>query len=70
MFAMFTLASRGEGGAAPFERNDVILRACPQVYTPEGSRDAPIYKRVAVPARWSLMRVIVKLKSNRFVSTN
>ena len=42
MFAMFALASRGEGGAAPFERNDVILRACPQVYTPEGSRDAQI----------------------------
>ena len=33
----------------PARKNDVILRACPQAYTPEGSRDAPIYKRVAVP---------------------
>lgn len=52
---MFALASGGEGGAAPFIVYDVILRACPQAYTPEGSRDAPIYKRVAVPARRSLI---------------
>ena len=39
---MFALASGGEGGAAPFIVYDVILRACPQAYTPEGSRDAQI----------------------------
>ena len=40
--AMFALASGGEGGRSPLQKkNDVILRACPQAYTPEGSRAAP-----------------------------
>ena len=46
---VFAISNRGAGGEAPCKKNDVILRACPQAYTPEGSRDAPIYKRVAVP---------------------
>jgi len=31
---MFALASRGEGGAAPFKKYDVILRRCPQTALP------------------------------------
>jgi len=44
-----------QGAKPPARKNDVILRACPQAYTPEGSRAAPIYKGGAVPVRWSLM---------------
>ena len=52
---MFALVKRGAGAAAPARKDDVILRVCPQAYTPEGSRAAPIYKRGAVPVRRSLM---------------
>ena len=29
-----------QGAKPPARKNDVILRACPQAYTPEGSRAA------------------------------
>ena len=32
--AMLALISRGEGGAAPFKKNDVILRRRPQAAMP------------------------------------
>ena len=49
-------------GEAPARKNDVILRACPQAYTPEGSRAAPPFTRGgAVPVRSGLMFIIVKL---------
>ena len=63
-------AQQGWRGRSPSSRkDDVILRAWPQAFSPEGSRAAPIYKGGAVPVRWSLMWIIVELKLNRFVST-